>query len=246
MGHCGYVLGGHRMGGWLLEMKSNDLPGFVILAGVIVSELAWVFISSLWIAALVVVLVVASSSFLYLRLSAASLKIDMSTSEFIKELFKVVSVMLIFISPIICFGRMIFSKEIGNPEIVVTASILMPVILVTLVDFMRFSPSLRKLKLITSHEILDALRQLETRLNVRIDGIYLLDRGLERGEANAYQTGLRNFRVFVTERLLSAFKDEELMGVGRTSIKALRGSERPSFDRKQDKETSKCEDLACP
>jgi STE24 endopeptidase len=154
------------------------------------------------------------SSFLYLKLSNALLNIDMSTSEFVKELFKIITVMLILISPIICFGRVIlFKKEISNPEIIAIAYILIPIIFLTLVNMIEFSPSLRKLKPITAQEILNALRQLESKLNVHIDNIYLLDRGLECTEVNAYQIGLKKFRIFITERLLSALKTEEVVGI---------------------------------
>jgi len=50
-------------------------------------------------------------------------------------------------------------------------------------------------------------------LNVHIENIYLLNRGLERAEVNAYQVGLRKFRIFVTEKLLSALSAEEILGV---------------------------------
>ena len=80
-------------------------------------------------------------------------------------------------------------------------------------NLVEISPSIRKLKPITAQEILNALRQLERKLNVHIDNIYLLDRGLDGAEVNAYLIGLKKFRIFITKRLLSALKTEELMGI---------------------------------
>ena len=98
------------------------------------------------------------SSFLYLKLSNDLLNIEMSTSELVKEVFKITIVILIFLSPIICFGRIIlFEEEIINPEIIVTAYILLPIIFLILVNMLEFSPSIRKLKPITAQEIFNML-----------------------------------------------------------------------------------------
>jgi len=59
-------------------------------------------------------------------------------------------------------------------------------------NLVEFSPSIRRLKPITAQEILNVLRQLERKLNVHIDNIYLLDRGLDGAEVNAYLIGLKN------------------------------------------------------
>ncbi len=174
-------------------MKLNNLLGIIILVGIIISVLEWISIENTWMAILAIIATIISSSFLYLKLSNVLLNIDMSTSEFVKELFKIITVALILISPIICFGRIIlFKEEISNPEIVVIAYILIPIIFLTLMNMIEFSPSLRKLRPVTAREILNALRQLESKLNVHIDNVYLLDRGLECAEVNAYQTGLKS------------------------------------------------------
>ena len=194
--------------------KLDSLPGVVVLIGVIVSMFEWILIENIWVSILAVIATVIFTSFLYLELSSILLNTHMSTSEYVKELLKTSAVILISISPFICFGRIIlFGKKVSNPEIIVVVYILLPVILLTLVNMVEFSPSLRKLKPITMPEVLNALRQLESKLNVRIDGVYLLDRGLERAEVNAYQVGLRRFKIFITERLLSALKTEELVAV---------------------------------
>ena len=196
------------------KMKSNDLLGIIILLGIIVSALEWIFIENIWIATLAMIATIIFSSFLYLKLSNIFLNIDMSAFEFVKELLKIITVTLILISPVICFGRIILSKEeISNPEIVVIIYILMPVIFLTLANMIEFSPSLRKLKPVTERDVLNALRQLESKLNVHIDGVYLLDKGLERAEVNAYLVGLKKFRIFITERLLSVLEIEELVGI---------------------------------
>jgi len=195
-------------------MKLNNLIGIILLLGIILSVFEWIFIENIWIATLAMIITIIFSSLLYLKLSSKFSNIDMSVSEFVKELFKIITVVLILISPIVCFGRIILSSEkISNPEIVVVVYILMPVIFLTLVNSVEFSPSLRKLKPVTAREILDALRQLESKLNVHIDGVYLLNKGLERAEANAYQVGLKKFRIFITERLLSALEIEEIVGI---------------------------------
>ena len=196
------------------KMKSNNLLGIIILLGIIVSALEWIFIENIWIATLAMIATIIFSSFLYLKLSNIFLNIDMSAFEFVKELLKIITVTLILISPVICFGRIILSKEeISNPEIVVIIYILMPVIFLTLANMIEFSPSLRKLKPVTERDVLNALRQLESKLNVHIDGVYLLDKGLERAEVNAYLVGLKKFRIFITERLLSVLEIEELVGI---------------------------------
>ncbi len=196
------------------DRKLESLLGVIILVGILLSTFEWIFIENIWISILAVMATAIFTSFLYLKLSSVLLNVCMSTSEYVKELFKNSAIILILISPLICFGRIIlFEKKISNPEIIVIAYILLPVILLTLVGMIEFSPSLRKLKPITVPEILNALRQLESKLNVHIDGIYLLDRGLERAEVNAYQVGLRRFKIFITERLLSALKTEELVAV---------------------------------
>ena len=188
------------------NMKLNNLLGGIILVGIIVSVLEWISIENLWMAILVMIATVVFSSFLYLKLSNVLLNIDMSTSEFVKELFKIITVMLILLSPIICFGRIIlFEEEISNPEIIIIAYILIPIIFLTLVNMIEFSPSIRKLKPITAQEILNALRQLERKLNVHIDNIYLLDRGLDGAEVNAYLIGLK---IQDIKRLLSPLKTE--------------------------------------
>ncbi len=195
-------------------MKSNNLLGAIILLGIIASSMEWIFIEDIWFATLAMVATVIFSSFLYLKLSNIFLDIDMSAFEFVKELLKIVAVTLILISPVICFGRIIFSKEkISNPEIIVVLYILMPIVFLTLVNMIEFSPSLRKLKPVTERGILSALRQLESKLNVHIDGVYLLDNGMGIAEVNAYLVGLKKFRIFVTERLLSALEIGELVGV---------------------------------
>ena len=70
-----------------------------------------------------------------------------------------------------------------------------------------FSPLIRKLKPITAQEILNVLRQLERKLNVHINNIYLLlvDRGLDGAEVNAYLIGLK---IQDIKRLLSPLKTE--------------------------------------
>jgi len=179
------------------------LIGFVLLAGIVLSALEWISIENTWIAIPAVSITVILSSFLYLRLYKTIHNIDMSTSEFTMELFKISVVIMILVSPTICFGRLIFSsKKVNSPGIVV-AYILIPVIFLTLLNVLEFSPSIRKLKPVTEQKIIDVLRELEKRLNVHIENVYLLDRGLERAEVNAYQVGLRKFRIFVTEKLLS-------------------------------------------
>ncbi len=194
--------------------KLESLIGIIILVGILLSTFEWIFIGNIWVSILAVIATVTFTSFLYLKLSSILLNVHMSKSEYVKELFKNSAIILILISPLICLGRIIlFEKKISNPEIIVMAYILLPVALLTLVGMIEFSPSLRKLKPITMPEILNALRQLESKLNVRIDGVYLLNRGLERAEVNAYQVGLRKFKIFITERLLSALKTEELVAV---------------------------------
>ena len=196
------------------NVKLDSLLGVVVIVGVVVSAFEWLFIGNTWIAILAVIATVFSSSFLYLKLSSMLLNIRMTKSEFIKELLKIVTVMLILVSPIICFGRIIFFEEkISNPEIITIAYILLPVILLTLMNVVEFSPSLRGFRPVTSQEILNALRQLEDKLNVRIENIYVIDRGLGRFEVNAYQVGLRKFKIFITERLLSSLRTEELIGI---------------------------------
>lgn len=188
--------------------------GGIIVVGVIASAFGYLFIESLWMAVLVMVATVFFSSFLYIKLCNVLSDTGMGLSEFVKELLKISVVMLILLSPIICFGRIIlFEEEVGSPEAIVVAYVLLPVVFLTLVNMVEFSPSVRRLRPVTAHEIIGALEQLENKLNVCIDNIYLLDKGLESNGVNAYQVGLRRFRIFVTKRLLSALKTEELVGV---------------------------------
>jgi len=194
-------------------MKAKSLIGFVLLAGIVLSALEWISIENTRIAIPTVLITIILSSFLYLKLYKTVHNIDMSTSEFAMELFKISIVILMLVSPIICFGRVIFSSEKVNSPGIVVAYILIPVIFLTLVNVLEFSPPIRKLKPVTEQKIIDALRELEKRLNVHIENVYLLDRGLERAEVNAYQVGLRKFRIFVTEKLLSALSAEEILGV---------------------------------
>ncbi len=56
------------------------------------------------------------------------------------------------------------------------------------------------------------MKKLERELNVHIDGIYLLE-GIDGASVNAYLTGLRKFRIYVTEKLLSSLNTEELLAV---------------------------------
>jgi len=121
-------------------MKAKSLIGFVLLAGIVLSALEWISIENTWVAIPAVLITVILSSFLYLGLYKTVHNIDMSTSEFAMELFKISVVILILVSPIICFGRVIFSSEkVDNPGIVV-AYILMPVIFLTLLNVLEFSP----------------------------------------------------------------------------------------------------------
>jgi len=79
-------------------MKAKSLIGFVLLAGIVLSALEWISIENLWIAIPAVLITVILSSFLYLRLYKAVHNIEMSTSEFIMELFKISVVILIILA----------------------------------------------------------------------------------------------------------------------------------------------------
>ena len=99
-------------------MNLSNLRGIIVLLGITASALEWIFIENMLMAILSVIVTVVVTSFLYLKLSYALHNISINTLEFVRELLGVIIVMLIFISPIICFGRIIlFKKEIGNPEI---------------------------------------------------------------------------------------------------------------------------------
>jgi len=62
----------------------------------------------------------------------------MSTSELLKELFKIATALLILLLPIICFGQIIlFEEDINNLEIIIIAYILIPIIFLNFIEFSR-------------------------------------------------------------------------------------------------------------
>ena len=196
-------------------MKAKSLIGFVLLAGIVLSALEWISIENTWIAIPAVLITVIFSSFLYLGLYKTVHNIDMSTSEFAMELFKDLCRY-----PDSCLAHYMLwagnflqrkGEQPGNSCGIHTNTCDFP-------DVIKCSGIFsfdKKIKPVTEQKIIDALRELEKRLNVHIENVYLLDRGLERAEVNAYQVGLRKFRIFVTEKLLSALSAEENTGRSR-------------------------------
>jgi len=193
------------------DIKSN-LIGLILVLGYFASIFIYSLIENIWLATLSVVVIVFLTSYVYLRISRLVTKTDLTT-KFIKELFLTAIILLIYALPIICFGKIILVNErVDHPEIIVAGFVLQGVLLGLVIVVLEWH-STNKARELTNSEILEALKQIEDKLNVRIEGLYVIGEEESQGDINAYQMGLRKFKIFVTEKLLKTLNTEELIGV---------------------------------
>jgi len=194
------------------DIKSN-LTGLILVLGYFASIFIYSLIENMRLATLSVVVIVFLTSYVYLKISRLVTKTDTEPTKFIKELFLTAIILLIYALPIICFGKIILVNErVDHPEIIV-AGFVLPGVLLGLVIVVLELHSTNKARELTNSEILEALKQIEDKLNIHIEGLYIISEKESEGDINAYQTGLRKFKIFVTEKLLKTLNTEELIGV---------------------------------
>jgi STE24 endopeptidase len=123
-----------------------------------------------------------------------------------KECLIVLTIVLILITPVIIVVDYIHSKNF-NPLLVALAFTFPSLVLglIILVEFRYSVKSARKLK---DQKILKALKRIEEKLGVSVEVFVTRD-----DEVNAYVTGFKRFRVFITEKLLNVMDSDEVVGI---------------------------------
>ncbi len=123
-----------------------------------------------------------------------------------KECLIALVIVLILITPALIVGDYIHSKNF-NPLLVALAFTFPSLVLglIILVEFRYSIKSARKLK---DRKILEGLKRIEEKLGVSVEVFVTRD-----DKINAYVTGFKRFRVFITENLLNVMDSDEVVGI---------------------------------